>query len=144
MGVWSTKVGVASKFSLITSKHPPLLNPGYATAVEPYKAGKQPRMHSRAIQSKQTPISKIFLNNAHHGYSPFFMGGKHCKCMASLYKHMGKVQRAITLILRHESKFPKVKSLVSTHSACPCKKYLPRCSQFPHELLYFVFFLFSV
>ena len=28
----------------------------------------------------------------------------------------------------------KVKSLVSTHSACPCKNYLPRCSQPPREL----------
>ena len=32
-----------------------------------------------------------------------------------------KVQRAVTLILMHESKFFQVKSLVSTHSACPCK-----------------------
>ena len=33
-----------------------------------------PRMHSRAIQSKQTtytPILRKFLNNAHHGYSHF-------------------------------------------------------------------------
>ena len=33
-------------------------------------------------------------------------GGKHCKCMASLYKQFyGKLQRVITLILRCESKF---------------------------------------
>ena len=61
--------------------------------VEPYKASKQPRMHSRVIQSKQTantPILRNFLSNAHHGCSPFFtqhVGGKHCKRMASLYKH---------------------------------------------------------
>ena len=52
---------------------------------------------------------------------------------------MGKLQSAVTLILRCESKFPKVKSLVSTHSACLYKNYLPRCSQIPHELIYFVF-----
>ena len=57
-----------------------------------------------------------------------------------LYKRMGILQRAVTLILRYESKFPKVKSLISTHSACPCKNYLPRCSQTPRELIYFVFF----
>ena len=53
-----------------------------------------------------------FLNNAHRD-------SKHCKCVASLYKHMGKLQSAVTLILRCESKFPKVKSLVWIHSACP-------------------------
>ena len=39
------------------------------------------------------------------------------------------LSRAVTLILRCESKFPKVKSLVSTHSACPCKNCLPKGSQ---------------
>ena len=32
-------------------------------------------------------------------------GRKHCKRMASLYKHMGKLQRAVTLILRHQAFF---------------------------------------
>ena len=71
---------------------------------------------------------------------------KHCKCMAS-YTNMGKLQRAITLILRHESKSPCIKSLVSTPSACPCKNYPPKCSQIPHELDYlfkFAFFQASV
>ena len=67
-------------------------------------------------------------------------GQKTLQLHGFLYKHMGKLQRAITLILRRESKICPVKSLVSTHSACPCKKYLPRCCQFPHELLYFLFF----
>ena len=48
---------------------------------------------------------------------------------------MGELQRAITLILRRESKFPKVKSLVLAHSACPCKNYLPKCSQTPQTLI---------
>ena len=41
-----------------------------------------------------------FVNNAHLRT----VGGKHCKCMASTYKPMGKLQRAITLVLRCESK----------------------------------------
>ena len=65
-------------------------------------------------------------------------GRKHCKRMASLYKHMGKLQRAVTLIVRCESKICPVKSLVSTHSACPCKNYLPKYSQTPHELDYLI------
>ena len=47
-------------------------------------------------------------------------GRKHCKCM-------GKLQSAVTLILRRES---KVKSLHSIHSARRCKNYVPKCSQF--------------
>ena len=62
-------------------------------------------------------------------------GRKHCKHMASLYKHMGKLQRAVTLILRRESKFLKVKFLHSIHSARRCKNYVPKCSQFPPELI---------
>ena len=55
----------------------------------------------------------------------------------------GKLQRAVTSFLRRESKFFQVKSLVSTHSACPCKNYVPRCSQIPHELHYLSFFFFK-
>ena len=55
----------------------------------------------------------------------------------------GKLQRAVTSFLRCESKFFQVKSLVSTHSACPCKSYVPRCSQIPHELHYLSFVFFS-
>ena len=65
-------------------------------------------------------------------------GRKHCKRMASLYKHMGKLQRAVTLILRRESKFPKVKSVVSIHSACPCKNYLPKYSPTPQTLINYI------
>ena len=57
--------------------------------------------------------------------------------------HMGELQRAITLILRRESKFPKVKSLVSTHSACPCKRYLPKCSPTPQTLINYINCFFS-
>ena len=47
----------------------------------------------------------------------------------------GKLQSAVTLILRCESKFLKVKSLHSIHSARRCKNYVPKCSQFPPELI---------
>ena len=67
---------------------------------------------------------------------------KHCKCMASLYKHMGKLQSAITLIQRRESKIPSIKFLVLTYSACSCKNYGPKCSQKPHELNYLNSFFF--
>ncbi len=48
--------------------------------------------------------------------------------------HMGELFRAITLILRCESKFIPVKSLVSTQSARPYKNYLPEVLPNPHEL----------
>jgi hypothetical protein len=50
-----------------------------------------------------------------------------------LYKHIYReLQSAIFFILRYESKF--VVKLVSTHSVCLCKNYVPKCSQIPHEL----------
>ena len=58
--------------------------------------------------------------------------------MASLYKHMGKLQSAVAWILRRKSKFPKVKSLVLTHSACTCKNYVPKCFQTPCESIFFL------
>ena len=78
-------------------------------------------------------ICEHVLNNAHRD-------SKHCKCVASLHKHIGKLESAVTFTLGCESKFPKVKSLVTTHSACPCKNDLLKCSQPPRELIYFVFF----
>ena len=33
-----------------------------------------------------------------------------------------------------ESKFPVIKSRILTHSACPYNNYVPKCSQFLHEL----------
>ena len=68
-------------------------------------------------------------------------GRKHCKRMASLYKHMGKLQRAVTLIVRCESKICPVKSLISTHSACPCKNYLPKYSQIPRLFNYLMIYI---
>ena len=56
-------------------------------------------------------------------------GWKTLQMHGFLYEHMGKLQTVITLILRCESKFSKVKSLISIHSACPCKNYLLKCSQ---------------
>ena len=74
-------------------------------------------------------------------------GRKTLQTHGFLYKHMGKLQRAITLIVRCESKICPVKSLVLTHSACSCKNYPPKCSQSPHELDYlfkFAFFFYLV
>ena len=84
-------------------------------------------MHSRAIYkaSKQSILRK-FLNNAHHGYFPIFHVAHG---MNSICKHMGKLQRAITIILRCESKKSVIKFCISIHSACPYKNYLPKCSQ---------------
>ena len=48
--------------------------------------------------------------------------------------------KAVTLILRRESKFLKVKSLYLIHSARPCKNYVSKCSQFPPELINSTFF----
>jgi hypothetical protein len=67
---------------------------------------------------------------------PYFILQFYCffyptyKYYGFIYKHMKKLQSAITLILRRESKFLKVKF----HSACLCKNYVPKCSQIPHEL----------
>ena len=70
-------------------------------------------------------------------------GWKTLQMHGFLYKHMGELQRAVTLILRRESKFPKVKSLVSTHSACSCKNYLPKCSPTPQTLINYINSFFS-
>ena len=55
----------------------------------------------------------------------------------------GKTLKAGTLIVRCESKICPVKSLVSTHSACPCKNCPPKSSQIPYELDYLICFFFQ-
>ena len=104
---------------------------GLATPlVEPYNASRQPKFQFCP------KLVKIVTFMCARGPAPHVARGrKHCKRMASLYKHMGKLQRAVTLILRCESKFLKVKSLHSIHSAHRCKNYVPKCSQFPPELI---------
>ena len=54
-----------------------------------------------------------------------------------IYKHMGKLQSAITSILRCESKFFQVKFLGLIHCACRYKNYVLKCSQKLHELFFF-------
>ena len=76
--------------------------------------------------------------------SPERVGGKHCKRMASLYKHMGKLQRALTLILRCESKF-RFQETSSYYPFCMlisiiCRECFPRVSNI--SLLYIKFFFF--
>ena len=64
-----------------------------------------------------------------------YMCVKHCKCMGSLYKHIGNAQGGITLILRYESIILVYNLPVLIHSACSYKNYGPKCSQNPHELV---------
>ena len=49
---------------------------------------------------------------------------KHTRRMASLYEHVGKLKRAVTLILRRESKFCSVKFPGAIHSACSCEQFV--------------------
>ena len=49
-----------------------------------------------------------------------------------------------SMILRYKSKFRPVKPIASTHSAYPCKDYIPKFSHILHELDYLCFFLLSV
>ena len=112
-------------------------NPPYNRAgciVEPYNASRQPK-----FQFCQKLVKVVTFMCARDPAPHVARGRKHCKHMASLYKHnMGKLQRAVTLIVRCESKICPVKSLVLTHSACPYKNYLPKYSQTPHELDYLI------
>ena len=71
--------------------------------VEPYNASRQPK-----FQFCQKLVKVVTFMFARGPAPHVARGRKHCKRMASLYKHMGKLQRAVTLILRHESKFLKV------------------------------------
>ena len=95
-------------------------------------------MYSRAIQCKQATCTPILsksgkgcqcsmyacLTGIPH-LSPSVWAEKNYKCMASLYKHMGILQRAITLILRSESKFLKVKSPFCAPMQKLCPLVLP-------------------
>ena len=63
-------------------------------------------------------------------------GWKTLQMHGFLHKHMGNLQRAIILILRCESKFPCIKSLVLTHSACPCKIIPPSAPKPPRIRLF--------
>ena len=110
-----------------------------------FRAGSQEDTRHRAPRHSACAYIQYVLNNArvpassaHH----VARGRKTLQMHGFLYKHMGKLQRAITLIVRCESKICLIKSLVSTHSACPCKNYPPQCSQTPHELDYLFKFAF--
>ena len=102
--------------------------------VEPYNASRRPNSHIYnvcLVKGRQcTPRARNFY-------------GQTLQVNGFLYKHMGILQSAVTLILRYESKFPAIKILVLTHSACPCKKYLPKCSQVLSELHLFKFLFFQ-
>ena len=92
------------------------------------------------------------------------MGLKHCQCIASLCKHWdmsqqrckslqkymcgfpvqtyGKLQGAISLIQRRESKIPAIKFLVLIHSTCPYKN-CPQVLPVPPQIILFILRRFS-
>ena len=101
-------------------------------------------MHSGTIQWSRQPKFQFChkVGKGRHVYVR--VGGNFANAWLPLQTY-GKLQRAITSFLRRESKFFQVKSLVSIHSACPCKNYPPKCSQTPHELDYlFNSFIFKL
>ena len=106
--------------------------------VDPYNVSRLPVLQFFANRVKVV----TYLCARGHTHSR----GKHCKRMASRYKHMGKLQSAITLIQRRESTIPAIKLLVLIRSAYSYKNHGPKCSQKPHELfsfyLLFKFFFF--
>ena len=83
--------------------HLPLTKKGRATVVADPSSIQQASGYNTSCMHGSLYMywPSDFLNNAHRD-------SKHCKHMASLYKHMGKLQMAITLILRHESKLSHV------------------------------------
>ena len=88
-------------------------------------------MHSRAIQCKQAAYTSILtkVGNGRHVYVRVWPRPSRSAWAENIANEWLPIQtyggRAVTLILRCESKFPAVKSLVLTHSACPCKIISP-------------------
>ena len=112
-------------------------------------------MHNKTMQCKQAAYTAI-LNKSGKGRQrnmyaymkgiPRFSRSAWAENIANAWlpiQTWEKLQRAVTSFLRCESKFFQVKSLVSTHSVCPCKNYVPKYSQTPHELDYLVISLFT-
>ena len=89
--------------------------------VEPYNASRQPKFQ---VCQK--------IGKGRHVYVRAWPRPSRSAWAETLQTHgfpvqtYGKLQRAVTLFLRRESKFFQVKSLISAHSACPCKNYPPQ------------------
>ena len=98
--------------------------------VEPINASRQPK-----LQFCQTLVKVVKFMCARGPAPHVARGRKHCKRMVSLYKHMGKLQRAITLILRCESKVLKVKSAFDPFCT-PVQKLCSQVLPVPPELIY--------
>ena len=61
------------------------------------------------------------------GYSTQHVGVKHCKRMASLYKHMGDIPGGY-LQYKGVNQISKIITFLdSSHSACPCKNHTSKC-----------------
>ena len=112
-------------------------------------------MHSRAIQCKQAAYTSILIkvgNGRHVNVRAWPRPSRSAwaENIANAWlpiQTYGVTSKGRNLILRRKSKFPGIKSLVSTHSACPCKNCPPKCSQTLHELDYlfkFAFFFYLV
>ena len=122
----------------------------------------RPHTKQKKKLSRNQPITvrvhRVDTSNQASSLSKLVMGIQYCKCMASLYKHWeisqqrckslqmcmygfsiltyGELHSAVTQIQRRESTIPAIKFLVLIHSACPCKNYALKCSQFLHELFF--------
>ena len=106
-------------------------------------------MHSRAIQCKQAACTAILrkLGKGHQRNMCAYLTGIPCLSCSAWAENMAKAwlpyaniwENFKGLILRCESKFFQVKSLVLIHSVCPCKSYVPKCFQTPHKLDYYLF-----
>ena len=118
--VWRSPHSWAGRILSVLTRRPEIVQkPPHNRAgciVEPFNASRQLK-----FQFCQKLVKVVTFMCARGPAPHVARGRKHCKRMASLYKHMGKLQRAVTLILRCESKFLKVKSLHSIHSARRCK-----------------------
>ena len=109
-------------------------------------------MLSRAIQCKQAVYTSI-LNKVGNGRRIYVCAWPRplrsawveniANAWLPIQTYMGILQRAVTLILMCELKFHPVKPVTLTHSACPYKNYVRKCSQILHELDYKSFFVFS-
>ena len=93
----------------------------------------RPRSLIKIIVNARTRCSK-------NGHFSFFLFSV-CNFLSSKPTHQAEKKNHIVQLDRiaypyNASRLMQVESLVSNHSACLCKNYLPKCSQIPHELDY--------
>ena len=92
--------------------------PPYSRAgciVESHNASRHQNSHVRNVRYRVVSTYPARCN---------FFHGQTLQMHGFLYKHIGILQRAVTLILRRESKKSVIRSRILTYSACPYKNYL--------------------